>query len=60
MRLSNSEDSITGSRPQISPLFFFLGAFQQSAGLITCKDYEVIERRNLGRERGRDIFVKTM
>jgi len=25
-----------------------------------CKDYEVIERRNLGRERGRDIFVKTM
>jgi len=59
VRLSNSEDSITGSRPQISQPFF-LGAFQQSAGLITCKDYEVIKRRNLGRERSRDIFVKTM
>jgi len=60
MRLSNSEDSITGSRPQISQLVFFLGAFQQSAGLITCKDYEVIKRRNLGRERSGDILVKTM
>jgi len=60
VRVSNSEDSITGSRPQISQLVFFLGAFQQSAGLITCKDYEVIERRNLGRERSRDILVKTM
>ena len=39
---------------------FFLGAFQQSAGLITCKDYKVMERKNLGRERSRDIFVKTM
>jgi len=48
VRLSNSENSITGSKPQISQLFF-LGAFQLSAGLITCKDYEVIERRNLGR-----------
>jgi len=39
---------------------FFLGAFQQSAGLITCKNYEVIEWRNLERERGKDVFVKTM
>jgi len=55
VRLSNSEDSVTGSRPQISQLFFLV-AFQQSAGLITCKDYEVIKQRNLGREREVEIY----
>ena len=55
--LASSEDSVTGSRPQISQLFF-LGAFQQSAGLITCKDYEVIiKQRNLGRERRVEIYL---
>jgi len=25
-----------------------------------CKDYDVIERRNLERERSKDVFVKAM